>query len=74
MVIYIHNLKNSQGEQSSKGKNPLDFINYRFTGKKLSEIAKAYDPLCSTSKSAYEYIEKHIEGWIEEAIKIRNSN
>lgn len=74
VVIYIHNLKNSQGEQSSKGKNPLDFINYGSTGKKLSEIAKAYDPPCSYSTNVYEYIAENIDDWIEEAIKIRKQN
>ncbi|WP_237611966.1 TIR domain-containing protein, partial [Proteus sp. G4398] len=74
VVIYIHNLKNAQGEQSNKGENPLDFIRHRDTGKKLSEIAKAYDPPYLTSKFVYEYIEKNIDKWIEEAIKIRKEN
>ncbi|MFW2000648.1 TIR domain-containing protein, partial [Acinetobacter ursingii] len=38
VVIYIHNLKNSQGEQSDKGRNPLEYIKNGPTGKKLSEI------------------------------------
>lgn len=56
VVIYIHNLKNSQGEQSDKGRNPLEYIKHGPTGKKLFEIAKAYDPPYSTSKFVYEYI------------------
>lgn len=74
VVIYIHNLKNSQGEQSDKGRNPLEYIKHGPTGKKLSEIAKAYDPPYSTSKFVYEYIEDNIDSWIEEAIKIRQEN
>lgn len=74
VVIYIHNLKNSQGEQSNKGKNPLEYVTHESTGKKLSEIAKAYDASYSTSKYVYEHIEKNIDLWIEEAIKIRKEN
>ncbi|MDK9356293.1 MULTISPECIES: TIR domain-containing protein [Lelliottia] len=74
LVIYIHNLKNASEEQSSKGKNPLDFITHGSTGKKLSTIAKAYDPPYSVSTNVYNYIAENIEDWIDEAIKIRKDN
>jgi hypothetical protein len=74
LVIHIHKIKNSKGEQSSKGANPLYYVKHGPTGKRLSAIAKSYDPPRETSKGAYNYIEDNIEDWIEEAIKIRNEN
>ncbi|KZL00518.1 MULTISPECIES: TIR domain-containing protein [unclassified Pseudovibrio] len=74
LVIFIHNIKNSQGKQSTKGANPLYYVKHGPTGKRLSSIAKAYDPPRSTSKGVYSYIEDHIEDWIEEAIEIRKNN
>lgn len=44
LVIFIHNLKDKNGNQCSKGSNPLYYINHGLTGKRLSTIAKAYDP------------------------------
>ncbi|MBS1204523.1 MAG: hypothetical protein H6R25_1422 [Proteobacteria bacterium] len=74
LVIYIHNLKDVNGNQSTKGNNPLSYITHGSTNKKLSEIAKAYDPPYSSSKNVYDYISENIEDWIEDAIKIRNNN
>jgi hypothetical protein len=74
VVIYIHNLKNSQGEQSDKGRNPLEYINMDLLEKNYLKLLKAYDPPYSTSKFVYEYIEDNIDSWIEEAIKIRKEN
>ncbi|MEJ5316219.1 MAG: TIR domain-containing protein [Tenuifilum sp.] len=70
--IYIHNLKNSAGEQSNKGKNPFDDFTMQRDNKKLSSIVKTYDPPYTTSKNVYDYISEHIEDWIETAIQIRN--
>ncbi|MEW8562788.1 MAG: TIR domain-containing protein [Candidatus Thiodiazotropha sp.] len=74
LVIHIHNLKDKDGEQSSKGANPLYYITHGPTKKRLSTIAKAYDPPRTTSKGVYSYIEDNIEDWIEEAIQIRKDN
>jgi hypothetical protein len=68
--IYIHNLKDSSGNQSNKGSNPFD--GYEVDGKSLSSIVKCYNPPYSTSTYVYEHIESNIEDWIEEAIEIRN--
>ncbi|MBP9019626.1 MAG: TIR domain-containing protein [Bacteroidales bacterium] len=68
--IYIHNLKDKEGEQSSKGINPFD--DFTINGEKLSIIVKAYDPPYSTSKYVYDYIKEHLVDWVEEAIEIRN--
>jgi len=69
--IYIHNLKNKEGEQASKGKNPFDDVTLT-NGKLLSSYAKSYDPPYSDSSKVYEYISNHIESWADEAYKIRN--
>lgn len=74
VAIHIHGLKNKDGEQSVKGKNPLSYITHGPTGKKLSDIAKCYDPPYSVSTNVYNYIAENIDSWIEEAIKIRKEN
>jgi hypothetical protein len=72
--IYIHNLKNSNEEQTSKGANPFASIRYGDTGKMLSSIVKAYDPPYSYSKNVYDYIKSNLDAWVEEATSIRNDN
>lgn len=72
--VNIHNLKNSEGKTSSKGANPFDYINYGTTGKKLSAIAKVYDPPGATSTDVYDHIKNNLEKWIETAIDIRSKN
>ena len=72
--IHIHNLENSRGEQSSKGSNPLYYVTFTGSGKRLSTVAKTYDPPRTTGQGVYSYIADHIESWIEEAITIRNEN
>lgn len=68
--IYIHNIKDDNGNQTQKWENPFDKVNIGET--KLSNIVKAYNPPYKTSKDVYNYIAKNIENWVEEAIKIRN--
>lgn len=68
--IHIHNLKNSIGNQASKGRNP--FEDFSVNGKNLSSIVKCYNPPFTTSTYVYDYIKENIENWIEEAIDIRN--
>ena len=68
--IYIHNLKDSFGNQSSKGSNP--FSGFKLNGTHLlSNIVKCYDPPYSTSSSVYDYIKENLADWAEEAIEIR---
>lgn len=74
LVIYIHNITDRGDKQCSKGSNPLYYVTHGPTKKRLSTIAKAYDPPRTTSKGAYGYIEDNIEDWIEEAIQIRKDN
>ena len=68
--IYIHNLKDRNGNQSSKGENPFDSFNVN--GRKLSNIVKAYDPPYKLSTNVYAHIADNIAEWVEEAIRIRN--
>ena len=59
--IYVHNLKNVQGQQSSKGASPFA----------STSTIKTYDPPYSDSKQVYDYIKSYLSGWIEAAIKAR---
>ncbi|MFZ1528061.1 MAG: TIR domain-containing protein [Ferruginibacter sp.] len=70
--IYVHNLKDSDGNQTAKGNNPFD--EFTLNDKKLSTIVKCYDPPSSISTNVYNHIKENIDDWIEEAIKIRNNN
>ena len=70
--IYVHNLKNSDGDQTTKGNNPFDYV--KVDGKKLSETVKCYDPPYSTSTNVYDYIKENIASWADEAVEIRNDN
>lgn len=70
--IYIHNLKDKDGNQSTKGANPFEGITV--DGVKLSSVVKAYDPPFSTSTYVYDHIKQNLENWVEAAIAIRNSN
>jgi hypothetical protein len=69
--IYIHNLRDFDGRQSSKGNNPLDHVTFNDSGKRLSAVAKTYDPPYFDSKQVYGYINDNLALWIQEAIRIR---
>jgi len=71
--IYIHNLKDSNGNQSPKGANPFATIKYGDSGRMLSSVVKAYDPPYSTSSYVYDHIKENLAAWVDEAIAIRNS-
>lgn len=67
--IYIHNLKDSVGNQSTKGTNP--FENVSINGEGISSYAKMYDPPYSTSTYVYDHIAENISGWVDSAIRLR---
>ena len=71
--VHVHNLKDKNGKQSSKGISPFTKVTDRASGKKLSLIVKAYDPPYSTSPYVYTYIETCLAGWVEKAITIRKN-
>lgn len=68
--VYVHNLKDSTGNQSTKGKNPFDNFNLK-DGTSLSTIVKTYDPPYLSSTNVYDYIKNNLSSWVEEAITIR---
>ena len=68
--VYIHNLKDRNGDQSTKGANP--FYSIIVNGKRLSSIVKVYDPPYKLSTYVYAYVAKNVADWVEEAIKIRH--
>ena len=70
--IYIHKLKDKDGNQSSKGRNPFDDIT--INGSKLSSIVKDYNSPYKTSTYVYDYIKDNIAEWVEEAISIREDH
>ncbi len=67
--IYIHNLKNANGEQSNKGSNPFDRVSVGTTP--LSNIVKVYDPPYTTSTYVYDHIKENLANWVEEAVTLR---
>ena len=73
LVYILHNLKDKDGEQSSKGRNPFDDFTMHRDDEKLSSIVKTYNPPYSTSTDVYDYIKSNLEDWVEEAISIREN-
>ena len=84
-AISIDRLADRFGKQSFKGKNPLsNFVLNTSSGKirkwtwsqygerNLVDIAPTFDTFYLRSDDAYNDIKEHLEGVIEEAIRIRN--
>ncbi len=69
MGIYIHNLKDVKGNQSTKGTSP--FGNVSVNGESISSYAKMYEPPYSTSLNVYNYIAENISDWVDSAIRLR---
>jgi hypothetical protein len=72
--IRIHGLKNASENTAAAGENPFYSVKYGSTGKTLASIVKLYEPSGRDSTAVYAGIKNGIDGWVEEAIKIRNSN
>lgn len=84
--IYINNLKNSKGEQSKKGVNPLKqfcidrTFNYIVQHSEpadenevnLVSVCTTFESVYQNSDKVYDDIKENIVDLIEEAIKIRN--
>lgn len=71
--IYIHRLKDRNGQQSSKGANPFDGFTMQRDNAKLSSIVKAYDPPYWDSSDVYNYIANNLAAWVEDAIALRSN-
>lgn len=67
--IYIHNLKDADGNQASKGSNPFESVT--IDGKSITSYAKMYDPPYSYSTNVYNHIAENIAGWVDTAIRLR---
>lgn len=72
--IHIHNLKNADQQQSTKGGNPFDHITLGANGPRLSTVVTAYDPPYWDSTQVYAYIKSNLSGWVEAAITTRNAH
>ena len=72
--IHIHGLEDAAGRVSRKGANPFQYITHGNTNTRLSTIVKCYSPAGRTSKERYDWISKHLENAVEEAIRIRKNN
>ncbi len=64
--IYIHNLRDRDGKQSRKGRNPFEID---VDGVRLSDHVKVHDPRMKDSQRAYRHIAKSIDGWVEQAVR-----
>lgn len=71
--IYIHNLKDLNGNQARKGRNPFDDLTMKRDSTKLSSIVRAYDPPYSISTDVYAYIKQNLASWVEQAVSIREN-
>ena len=69
--IHVHNLRDSNRKQTVKGPNP--FYSFYVNGRRLSNLAKAYNPPYKRSTNVYNNIAANISDWVEEAIRIRNN-
>ena len=86
VVVYIHGLKDMNGEQDTMGSNPLEnfcidktfnyIVNHANPADgnevNLATICMAYNPPYVTSTNVYNYIKENIDSWCGEAIIIRN--
>lgn len=66
--VYVHKLKDSDGYQSKKGLNPLDF-NYTDDGEPLSKYVETFNSLYSKSINVYNDIYENLPDLIENAIE-----
>lgn len=69
--IHIHNLKNHNGSQTSKGANPFAGIAIDGVRGALAESVRTYDPPYLASAEVNAYIRAGLAGWIERAIASR---
>jgi len=70
--VYIHGLKNADGEQTTQGSNPFYSI-YNEGGHRLSNYVECYNPPHSTSTYVYDDIKENLSDYIERAMNNRGS-
>jgi hypothetical protein len=66
--IHVHGLKDSDGNQCSKGNNPFYQIYIGDDNKRLSNYVVCYDTQYTSSQYVYDDIKENIEQLIEDAI------
>ncbi len=66
--IYIHGLKDSDGNQTTKGSNPFYQIYIGKENKRLSNYVSCFDSRYISSNFVYDDIKENIEQLIEDAI------
>ena len=66
--IHVHNLKDSAGNQTTKGSNPFYQIYIGEDNERLSKYVTCYDPPYTLSTNVYNDIKENIEQLIEDAI------
>lgn len=67
--IYIHNLKDSDGNQTTKGSNPFYQIYIGKNNERLSKYVTCFDSSYKSSQYVYDDIKENMEQLIEDAIK-----
>ncbi len=67
--IYVHNLKDKNGNQSANGSNPFYNILVGKYNERLSKYVECYDPPYKLSSNVYNDIQNQLENLIEKAIK-----
>lgn len=71
--IYIHNLKDSDGNQTSKGSNPFYKIYIGDKKEPLSNYVTCFDSTYKSSQYVYDDINQNIQQLIEDAIANKGS-
>jgi hypothetical protein len=71
--IYIHNLKDSDGKQTTKGSNPFYHIYIGANNERLSKYVTCFDSKYSSSQYVYDEIKENIEQLIDDAISNKNA-
>jgi len=69
--IRIDRLLDTASRPSAAGTNPLSNVTFTGTRRTLADVAPLKVPIGGYSKAIYASIASNIEGWIEEAIRIR---
>ena len=70
--VYIHGLKNADGEQTTQGSNPFYSICNK-DGHRLSNYVECYNSPHSSSTYVYDDIKENLSDYIERAIDNRGS-
>jgi hypothetical protein len=69
--VYIHGLKDLNGNQSYKGADPFAGFTVGDDKTPLTSLVTAYDPPYSGSTDVYAYIKDNLADWVETAIAAR---